>query len=968
MKMAPRNARCTPGPCRLACRGRDSFGHQLEAKLSCVATAALIGAEYIDIPFVRLRDWEPGLEDVVRFSEAFPIKPQGTTTHSRRPGSSTWWPVATGPLHEVCLRADMADSWFSRVARRNYTCCREHIYVGNNCFDAFHCHSAWPALWQAVAPMMRRLHRSRARPEPVLARSTHDSSTWGAHVVLHVKVRGDRQMRLSPGYYARAIRILRSELAKASQRPPLFHIEAPDGWLDDEAEEFYANLLCRLQSVRAKGSRAPPPPRDVERGTLGPAPLHLVFHRMVSASTLVMARSSLSMAAALLSDGSVIFPRCYQAAKRPLPQWRVLPCSRPKDAPRVPECHRQRVIMDGAEWLRVAMSMVPRSVTRVCEVNTRDGAAGGALLERLPAARFRGFALGNSVNEQPRLNAALESVPSLRKRRVIFFGDLMNTVRAKPQFDGCDIMIVSTRYEFSSEVNNAVVADMPNILQRVAAGGNVLVMHGPGRCEDIANGTDDSGGWCSAWTEMVSRRLVTSAGCSANGPYGHGWCVGRVPTDSACTTRLSLFPTLPIRLDSEPPPVQTEKSAHLQVTSMHPVPRSATAYVAEGWAVEEVRGLRLSSERYFTVLPCSAAGLGTAGAAVCLVFKNHIFESWVGVVVSTDGGRSFTPEPTLVLPTTWHVARMTHNLAITHDGSGRYVIMGGQFKLKGAALCGKHVGNSIPCVGTLPEYNGVWMARGDSLSFAKREHVAARLPAEELIRRGDELSRPGASTWAESARWIFNGTHPGCVERRTRRFAPMARLGACEFDGRLSLVHFRGSLRLYTRSNPAAHGQRFVQTVSSSDGGAGWGSFEFISIDGYDHAQGDAYFFAVSVNPVHNESLLALYPLVHKFHGCIAISASSDGLHWTAPTPLRPCDVHGERTVHHPAEGFVREGKSVSMYIHENVPGTTSDVAPNKMKMDFHPYLRLPPPRLVRHTIPALALRRWTLEALASIK
>ena len=118
----------------------------------------------------------------------------------------------------------------------------------------------------------------------------------------------------------------------------------------------------------------------------------------------------------------------------------------------------------------------------MCEVNTRDGAAAGALLQRLPKARFLGFALGNSVNEQPRLRAALEAVPALNKRRVIFFGDLMNTVRAKPQFDDCEIMVISTRYEVSTDVSKAVVSDLPNILRRMAAGANVVVMHGPGTC------------------------------------------------------------------------------------------------------------------------------------------------------------------------------------------------------------------------------------------------------------------------------------------------------------------------------------------------------------------------------------------------------------------------------------------------------------------------------------------------------
>ena len=114
------------------------------------------------------------------------------------------------------------------------------------------------------------------------------------------------------------------------------------------------------------------------------------------------------------------------------------------------------------------------------------------------------------------------------------------------------------------------------------------------------------------------------------------------------------------------------------------------------------------------------------------------------------------------------------------------------------------------------------------------------------------------------------------------------------------------------------------------------------------------------------DTLLALLPLAHKFRGCIAIAASVDGVRWSAPTPLLRCAVHGERAVHHPAQGFVHvphEGV-VALYVHENVAGVTSDITPTAAQMQQFPYLKLPRPRLVRHTLPVAALRRWTEEAL----
>lgn len=57
-------------------------------------------------------------------------------------------------------------------------------------------------------------------------------------------------------------------------------------------------------------------------------------------------------------------------------------------------------------------------------------------------------------------------------------------------------------------------------------------------------------------------------------------------------------------------------------------------------------------------------------------------------------------------------------------------------------------------------------------------------------------------------------------------------------------------------------------------------------------------------------------------------------------------------------------GRSVAIYVHENVPGVTSDLTPTAQMMAAYPYLKLPKPRLVRHTIPTEVLRSWTLSAL----
>lgn len=125
---------------------------------------------------------------------------------------------------------------------------------------------------------------------------------------------------------------------------------------------------------------------------------------------------------------------------------------------------------------------------------------------------------------------------------------------------------------------------------------------------------------------------------------------------------------------------------------------------------------------------------------------------------------------------------------------------------------------------------------------------------------------------------LLRGSHPGCIERRDRTRLVWLMERTCEFDGRLSVVFFNGSLLLYARANMASHGQRFVQVARSrlasrelnavgsssrtghqAGGGAagGWGlldsewePFEPIKIHGYAHTEGDVYFWGAQTNPV----------------------------------------------------------------------------------------------------------------------
>ena len=151
----------------------------------------------------------------------------------------------------------------------------------------------------------------------------------------------------------------------------------------------------------------------------------------------------------------------------------------------------------------------------------------------------------------------------------------------------------------------------------------------------------------------------------------------------------------------------------------------------------------------------------------------------------------------------------------------------------------------------------------------------------------DKRTRFNATADWRDARLLFGGNHPGCIERRDPTLITRGIGSYCEFDGRLAAVRFGGRLLVYTRANLASHGQRFVQFTATTDATnlddaslqMRWDPFRLIAIDGYRPSHGEIYFFAVQQNPVHNGSLVAIFPLIHHFRACVmlALSAASAG-------------------------------------------------------------------------------------------
>ena len=187
---------------------------------------------------------------------------------------------------------------------------------------------------------------------------------------------------------------------------------------------------------------------------------------------------------------------------------------------------------------------------------------------------------------------------------------------------------------------------------------------------------------------------------------------------------------------------------------------------------------------------------------------------------------------------------------------------------------------------------------------------------------------------------------------------------------------------LYARANPVHTGQRYVQLSTADQGSVGpllpseegvstWSPFQMIRIDNYAYCDGDIYFFLVQQNPVLADSLLALFPVVHRSSGCIAFAVSRDGVRWSAPAPLLRCATDdygspgsrvklgsrhshthvGQRSLHQPAANLHLVGSEAVVFVHEHVPGISHTPGAK--------------PRLKRWAFPASRLREWSRALLA---
>jgi hypothetical protein len=144
--------------CFISSHGKDGIGHQMEAKVSCLATAVVLNLTYVHQPVQQLEHGvnPEHMEDLFGFSLAVPHLSEFAVLYN----SSTMQLRRRKPLPFIgrCHES----SWFDSY---NETCAADAeknkkirpVYTHDNCWDFFWCQeSELPVIWwQTVVPVLR---------------------------------------------------------------------------------------------------------------------------------------------------------------------------------------------------------------------------------------------------------------------------------------------------------------------------------------------------------------------------------------------------------------------------------------------------------------------------------------------------------------------------------------------------------------------------------------------------------------------------------------------------------------------------------------------------------------------------------------------------------------------------------------------------------------------------------------------
>mmetsp|Transcript_4686 Transcript_4686/g.4819 ORF Transcript_4686/g.4819 Transcript_4686/m.4819 type:complete len:306 (+) Transcript_4686:9-926(+) len=254
--------------CLISQYSSDGYGHQLEGKMSCLMADYMHPRlRYIHIPFDQMQHTPDLIEKAENFSN-----------------------IGDNSTHESILkqfnpnihRKTVDPPWLRTIAFENNSCLSNTIYVMDNC---------WEMLYKPPYSMM--IDQVRYRLRESYFKTSKPPTGFNAsriNVVVHIR-RGDARVRYLPvDYYKTAMDYLRHHFSL----PPIF-------WIVTDDPRWPGHRKLKQNPVTHKTYRDVVLPRLADS-----LALFRSFHRMVMADAIILSRSSLSSAAALLSNASVL--------------------------------------------------------------------------------------------------------------------------------------------------------------------------------------------------------------------------------------------------------------------------------------------------------------------------------------------------------------------------------------------------------------------------------------------------------------------------------------------------------------------------------------------------------------------------------------------------------------------------------------------------------------------------------------
>lgn len=261
--------------CFISQYSSDGFGHQLEGKLSCFIAGYLSSKlQYVHIPYDRMQH-TPGL---VALANSFMNFTATDNVHAKETLQDLQL------YHHVTVNT----SWIRQVVYDGLYCDSNTLYIMDNCWELTYRPPMVHSL-TLMTKILQKMYFSTSKPST-------GYNTSRINIAVHIR-RGDARARLLPtDYYRAGINFYRQKYFR-----PVF-------WLLSDEPKWPGLRALKYKTERNKSVDGYKLSDDIHLPLQSdPAStMFLTFHRIVMADGIVLSRSSLSSAAALVSNASIL--------------------------------------------------------------------------------------------------------------------------------------------------------------------------------------------------------------------------------------------------------------------------------------------------------------------------------------------------------------------------------------------------------------------------------------------------------------------------------------------------------------------------------------------------------------------------------------------------------------------------------------------------------------------------------------